>query len=68
MLDKLNALENDFNGQIVNCLKQADVLNLKSQILGKKGRARIVETFCWNVAAETFTNYYHEVIAKHANR
>ncbi len=37
MLDKLNALEKDFNGQIVNCLKQADVLNLKSQILGKKG-------------------------------
>ena len=39
-----------------------------AQILGKKGRVRIVETFCWNVAAETFTNYYHEVIAKHANR
>lgn len=40
----------------------------KAAALGKQGRARIVETFCWNVAAETFTNYYHEVIAKHANR
>ncbi len=36
--------------------------------LGKQGRQRIVETFCWNVAAETFTHYYHKVIAEHANR
>ncbi len=39
----------------------------KAQALGKQGRERIVETFCWNVAAETFTHYYHKVIADHAN-
>ena len=37
MLEKLDALHTDFKAQIVNCTKQADVLNLKSQVLGKKG-------------------------------
>ena len=31
------ALHTDFKAQIQNCSKQADVLNLKSQVLGKKG-------------------------------
>lgn len=37
MLDKLDALHSDFKNQIQNLDKQADVLNLKSSILGKKG-------------------------------
>jgi phenylalanyl-tRNA synthetase alpha chain len=37
MLEKLDALHKDFKAQIQNCSKQADVLNLKSQVLGKKG-------------------------------
>jgi phenylalanyl-tRNA synthetase alpha chain len=37
MLDKLDALHSDFKVQIQTCDKQADVLNLKSSILGKKG-------------------------------
>ncbi len=40
----------------------------KREQLGKAGRERIVNTFCWNVAAETLTQYYHQVIAEHANR
>lgn len=37
MLEKLEVLHNEFKAQIQNCDKQADVLNLKSSILGKKG-------------------------------
>ena len=37
MLQKLEALQSDFNSKIGLCEKQADVLNLKSQVLGKKG-------------------------------
>lgn len=37
MIEKLNALHNEFKEQIQSCDKQADVLNLKSQVLGKKG-------------------------------
>lgn len=37
MLEKLDALHNEFKAQIQNCDKQADVLSLKSSILGKKG-------------------------------
>lgn len=35
--------------------------------LGKQGRQRIVDTFCWNVAAQKLTSYYDKVIANHAN-
>jgi phenylalanyl-tRNA synthetase alpha chain len=37
MLEKLDSLYNDFKNQINTLDKQADVLNLKSQLLGKKG-------------------------------
>ena len=40
----------------------------KRDQLGKAGRNRIVEKFCWNVAANTLTGYYHQVISNHANR
>ncbi len=32
------------------------------QSLGKKGRERILETFCWRVAAREFTEYYHQIL------
>ncbi len=34
------------------------------QSLGEKGRERILNTFCWQVAAKQFTQYYHQVIAR----
>ncbi len=37
MLQKLEELQKNFDAQIDGCLKQAEVLNLKSQVLGKKG-------------------------------
>lgn len=37
MLEKLETLFTRFKSQIAECAKQADVLNLKSSILGKKG-------------------------------
>lgn len=37
MLEKLESLHTEFKVQIQNCEKQADVLNLKSSILGKNG-------------------------------
>jgi glycosyltransferase involved in cell wall biosynthesis len=40
----------------------------KREALGKAGRVRIMEKFCWHVAANVFTQYYHEVIKQHANR
>lgn len=40
----------------------------KRDQLGKAGRQRILETFCWHVAANTLTHYYHQVIGNHANR
>lgn len=39
----------------------------KREYLGKAGRQRIVEQFCWNVAASRLTEYYQQVIEKHAN-
>jgi glycosyltransferase involved in cell wall biosynthesis len=36
-------------------------------VLGKAGRERIMQKFCWHVAANTFTQYYHQVIQDHAN-
>jgi len=38
----------------------------KRQYLGQLGRKRILEKFCWNVAAKQMTNYYHQVL-KYAN-
>lgn len=40
----------------------------KRDALGKAGRAHIIEKFCWHVAANIFTQYYHQVIDNHANR
>lgn len=40
----------------------------KREALGKAGRERILQTFCWHVAARTLTQYYQQVIAKHADR
>lgn len=34
----------------------------KREALGKAGRARILENFSWNSAANIFTQYYHQVI------
>ena len=38
MLSKLEGLFNEFNSGLKNCGKEADVLNLKSLYLGKKGQ------------------------------
>lgn len=32
--------------------------------LGEAGRRRVLEKFCWRVAADKFTRYYHQVIAR----
>ena len=42
MLKKLESLHTEFKTQIQSCEKQADVLNLKSSILGKKGSLSLV--------------------------
>ena len=34
------------------------------QQLGQKGRERILEKFCWKVAAREFTHYYNEILAQ----
>ncbi len=39
----------------------------KAQQLGKAGRARILEKFCWNVAADQMTNYYRQVLRNNGN-
>jgi glycosyltransferase involved in cell wall biosynthesis len=39
----------------------------KREALGKAGRERILQRFCWHVAADNLTQYYQKVIAKHAN-
>lgn len=39
----------------------------KRKSLGKSGRERILQTFCWHVAADYLTDYYHKVIADNAN-
>lgn len=36
--------------------------------LAKAGRARILEQFSWQVAAQTLTQYYSQVLDAHANR
>lgn len=36
----------------------------KREQLGRKGRERIVETFCWKVAGRQFTNYYHDILKR----
>jgi len=32
------------------------------QEMGRKGRQRILDAFCWKVAAREFTDYYHEIL------
>jgi glycosyltransferase involved in cell wall biosynthesis len=39
----------------------------KREAMGKAGRLRIMEKFCWHVAANVLTEYYHQVIKNHAN-
>ena len=36
----------------------------KRSQLGFAGRKRILDTFCWNLAAQQFTTYYHTMLAK----
>ena len=36
--------------------------------LGKAGRERILENFCWQKCAKSFVAYYRKVIANYANR
>ncbi|MCK5881784.1 MAG: glycosyltransferase family 4 protein, partial [Sinobacterium sp.] len=36
--------------------------------LGKAGRERILENFCWQKCAQSFVAYYRKVIANYANR
>lgn len=38
----------------------------KRRHFGQLGRERILEKFCWNVAAKQMTSYYHQVLT-HAN-
>lgn len=35
--------------------------------LGRAGRARILEKFCWNVCAREMTSYYRDVLNNHEN-
>ena len=35
--------------------------------LGRAGRARILEKFCWNVCAREMTSYYRDVLHNHEN-
>ncbi len=50
----------------VEALQQAiaDLLDhpQKRQQLARAGRERIVSTFCWNIAAHDFTNYYYQIL------
>ncbi len=39
----------------------------KRETLGRAGRQRILEKFCWNVAAQEMTGYYHTVLDKYAD-
>jgi len=32
------------------------------QAMGRKGRQRILDAFCWKVAAREFTDYYHAIL------
>ena len=34
--------------------------------LGRKGRERILNAFCWKVAAKQFTDYYHNILDRQA--
>lgn len=40
----------------------------KRKALGKAGRCRIEERFCWQVAAKNLTQYYYRVLNDYANR
>ncbi|HSC75075.1 MAG TPA: glycosyltransferase family 4 protein, partial [Pseudomonadales bacterium] len=37
---------------------------VKREQLAKAGRQRILDTFCWNLAAHQFENYYHSMLQK----
>ena len=34
----------------------------KREELGRRGRDRILNNFCWNLAAMQMTDYYHQVL------
>lgn len=40
----------------------------KRSQLGFAGRKRILDTFCWNLAAQQFTQYYHHMLAQRSVR
>jgi glycosyltransferase involved in cell wall biosynthesis len=40
----------------------------KRSQLGFAGRKRILDTFCWNLAAQQFTAYYHKMLAKDSSQ
>ena len=54
MIDKINALFESFTKELETCSKQADVLGLKANYLGKKGslseilKSGILITWNWN--------------------
>lgn len=39
----------------------------KREQLGKAGRERILERFCWKVCAQEMTQYYQNILAEYAN-
>jgi glycosyltransferase involved in cell wall biosynthesis len=39
----------------------------KRELMGRQGRERIVEKFCWHVTASRMTHYYYQVL-QHADR
>lgn len=39
----------------------------RCEALGRAGRERILDKFCWNVCARQMTSYYREVLKTHAN-
>ncbi len=40
----------------------------KRKQLGQAGRERIINAFCWNIAAQKFSHYYHDMLREDANR
>lgn len=56
------------SGAIANAVDELLQNPFKREQLAKAGRARILELFCWHVAAKRLTDYYLQVIELHANR
>lgn len=53
--------DSDALSQALEKVLTDDALRLE---LGRKGRQRILGTFCWKVAAREFTDYYHKILGR----